>query len=137
MAETFLLEVATPDRLLVSEQVTEAQIPASNGYIGILAEHAPLLAELGTGVLSFVSGGQLKKLSVSGGYVEVQPRHVRVLADVAETAEEIDVERALAALRRAEHRLANPGPGVDIARAINALRRAQARLAAAGHPVKT
>ncbi len=136
MMETILLEVATPDRLLVSEPVREVQIPTSHGYIGVLPEHAPLLAELGIGVLSYVTGNETKRIAVSGGYVEVRPERVRVLADVAEPSGEIDVERALAALKRAEERLRHPEPGIDIARAINAMRRAQARLAAAGRPVE-
>lgn len=131
MAARFLLEVATPDRLLVREHATEAQIPAANGYIGVLPDHAPLLAALGTGMLSFSVDGRRASLVVSGGFVEVEPDHVRVLAEVAERPEEIDVERAREALRRAEERLLKVPPGTDIARALNAMRRAQARLAAA------
>lgn len=131
MPETFLLEVATPERLLVREQVREAQIPAARGYIGVLPEHAPLLAELGTGTLSYAVGDRRSSIVVSGGFVEVQPDHVRVLAETAERPEEIDTERAREALRQAEKELLMAPPGSDIARALNKLRKAQERLAAA------
>jgi len=84
MAETFLLEVATPEKLLVREQASEAQIPAANGYVGILPGHAALLAELGAGELSYAAGGRRHSLTVSGGWLEVASDHVRVLADGAE-----------------------------------------------------
>lgn len=87
MADTFQLEVATPDRLLVREGVTEAQIPAQNGYLGILPGHAPLLAALGAGELSYRAGGHQRTLSIQGGWVEVSGGHVRVLADTAVKAD--------------------------------------------------
>jgi F-type H+-transporting ATPase subunit epsilon len=132
---TFLLEIATPDRLLLHEQVTEAQIPAAEGYLGILPGHAPLLGELGTGelTLTYVADGRRRSMAISGGWVEVQPDHVRVLATRAEKADEIDATRAQAALKRAQDRLANPSPEIDVARALNALKRAQARLQCASH----
>jgi len=86
MADTFILEVATPERLLLREQVGEAQIPAANGYVGILPGHAALLAELGAGTLSYSTGGHRRCLSVEGGWLEVADDHVRVLADRAEEA---------------------------------------------------
>ena len=86
MAETFLLEVATPERLLVHEQVAEAQIPAANGYVGILPGHAALLAELGAGTLSYTTSGHRRSLTVEGGWLEVASDHARVLADRAEAA---------------------------------------------------
>jgi len=86
MADTFELEIATPERLVLREQVTEAQVPLENGYIGVLPEHAPLLSELGANTLSYTpqSGGSRQSLTVSGGWVEVYQNHVRVLADKAE-----------------------------------------------------
>jgi F-type H+-transporting ATPase subunit epsilon len=131
MAGDFEIEVATPERLLIRERVTEAQIPAANGMIGILPEHAPLLSELGVGEMSFQLGGERRSLVISGGWVEVRNNHVRVLADKAELASEIDVARAQSALKRAQERLASPTAELDVGRAINAMRRAQARLAAA------
>ncbi|MCC6862538.1 MAG: F0F1 ATP synthase subunit epsilon [Bryobacterales bacterium] len=133
MADTFELEIATPERLLIREQVNEAQIPARNGYLGVLPEHSPLIAELGTGELSYTVGPHRRFLSVDGGFVEVLPDRVRVLADRAEKADEIDMERARAALERARDRLSNPNTAIDVARALNALKRAQARVTAAGH----
>ena len=134
MADTFLLQIATPERLLIHERVTEAQIPAANGYLGILPEHSPLLAELGIGELSYVVGsGRRQTIAVEGGWVEVLPDHVRVLATSAEKASEIDLQRAEEALRRASERLAHPEENLDLARALNAMKRAQARLDAAKH----
>ncbi len=133
MAATFQLEIATPERLLMKEDVTEAQIPAANGYIGVLPEHAPLLAELGIGDLTFKEQGSTKHMAVSGGWVEVLPDHVRVLANSAEVSTEIDVTRAQNALRRAEERVSKSDPTIDIARALNAMKRAQARLAVAAY----
>jgi F-type H+-transporting ATPase subunit epsilon len=83
MAETFLLEVATPESLLVRDQVSEAQIPARNGYVGILPGHAALLAELGEGELSYTAEGRRRSLTVQGGWLEVAGDHVRVLANGA------------------------------------------------------
>jgi len=128
MAETFELEVVTPDRLLVREQVSEAQIPLANGYIGVLPKHAPLLGELGTGDLTYVAGGRRRHMVVSGGWTEVLDEHVRVLADSAENADDIDVARAEEARLRALDRLSHPLADMDTARALNALKRAQARV---------
>lgn len=129
---TFELEVATPDRLLLKEQVTEAQIPALQGEIGVLPEHAPLLSALGSGPLVYkASGGASRSMAVSGGVVEVLPGHVRVLAEHAEFGDEIDVKRAEEAFHRAEERLGKADINIDVARALNAAKRAQARLAAA------
>jgi F-type H+-transporting ATPase subunit epsilon len=88
MADTFLLEVATPESLLLQENVTEAQIPAKNGYVGILPGHAALLSELGEGALTYVCEGRRRSLHVSGGLLEVSNDHVRVLAETASKAEE-------------------------------------------------
>lgn len=84
MADTFLLEVATPERLFVREKVSEAQIPAAGGYVGILPGHAALVSALGAGVLSYVCDGRLRSLRVEGGWLEVFNDHARVLADSAE-----------------------------------------------------
>ena len=133
MADTFELELATPERLLMREQVSEAQIPGSNGYLGILPGHAPLLSELAPGYISYTSGGRKFFLAIRGGFVEVLPDKVRVLADAAERAEEIDVQRAEAALKRAQERLTEPHVEIDVARALSAMHRAEARLEAARH----
>ena len=138
MADTFQLEVATPERLLIQEQVTEAQIPAASGMIGVLPDHAPLLGELGTGELSYNGREGRRTVVVSGGWVQVLNNEVRVMADSAEHASEIDVSRAEAALKRAQEMLAlPPTAGTDVAHALNALKRAEARLTAAGAPARS
>ena len=133
MGDTFELEVTTPERLLIRENVSEAQIPAKNGYIGVLPGHAPLLSELGTGFMYYVAGGRRRYFALHGGFVEVLPDRVRVLANIGERAEEIDVERARKARERAEGELINPALGVDPAVALAAIQRAEARLEAAAH----
>jgi F-type H+-transporting ATPase subunit epsilon len=136
MADTFNFEVATPERLVIREAATEAQIPAKNGYIGVLPGHAPLLSQLGTGYASFVAGGHKSFFAVTGGFVEVLPDKVRVLAETVEKAEEIDVQRAQAALQRAQEQLSSPHVEVDPALALSAMFRAQARLEAAAQARK-
>ena len=128
MAETFRLEIASPERMLVNEAVTDATIPGEQGMLGILPGHAPLLSELGRGELTYtLLNGQRHFMAVQGGYLEISGNHVRVAAHNAEYANEIDVARAETALKR----VANPLPGMDVARALNAMKRAQARLNAA------
>jgi F-type H+-transporting ATPase subunit epsilon len=130
MADTFLLEVVTPDRRLVYEPVLEAQIPGAEGYLGVLPGHAPLLGQLGIGELQYkMKDGEIHRALIAGGFVEVMPTTVRVLADVCENPDEIDEARAAAALKRAAERLSKIDGTVDASRAINAMRRAQERLA--------
>ena len=127
MPDTIELEVATPERLLVREQATEVQVPAKNGYMGVLPGHAALLSQLGIGVLDYVADGHRRFLAVAGGFLEVLPGHVRVLADVAERAEDIDAARARVALARAQELIGGYDPDVALA----AMGRAQSRIAAA------
>src|SRR5271169_461006 len=94
MADTFKLEVVTPARQVVHEAVSEAQIPVFGGYIGVLPGHTPLLAEMGSGELSYRVGNHTFTCTAMGGFVEVLADRVIVLADRAERAEEIDVARA-------------------------------------------
>ena len=132
MPEPLQLEVVTPERLLVREDVESVEAPGEAGYLGILPGHAAFVGLLGTGVLDYAAGGGRRYLAVSGGFIEVLPGHVRVLADVAERAEDINVERAKAALKRAQEDLAKAGTsGEDPALATTALDRANARIAAA------
>ncbi len=132
MAETFEIEIATPERSLVREQALRAQIPGKQGYLGILPDHAALIGELGIGVLTFASAGGGKfALAVHGGYVEVLDNHVRVLADVAESGSEVDVARAERALKTKEPEMINVSEGADPASALAAVMRAQARIEAA------
>ena len=114
------LQLVSPERMLVDEQVDEVQVPGLDGYMGILPGHAPLLSELmAGGVLSYRAGGGQKVLAVYGGFVEVQPDRVRMLADFAERKEEINVEQA-----REEVRKADPA-------SVDETMRAQAKLDAA------
>jgi F-type H+-transporting ATPase subunit epsilon len=134
MAETIELEVVTPERQLVKEPVTEAQIPAKSGYIGVLPGHAPLLSLLGSGVLSYTTqSGSHKAMAIHRGFVEVLPDHIRVLADLAEFAGEIDLEKARAALKTASDRLAinDQAAATDPAVALAESELAQARISAA------
>jgi F-type H+-transporting ATPase subunit epsilon len=97
-----LLQLVSPERVLVEEQVDEVQIPALDGYMGVLPGHAALLSELMPGgVLTYRSAAGEKVLAVYGGFVEVQPERVRILVDAAERKEEINLEAARAQLSKA------------------------------------
>jgi F-type H+-transporting ATPase subunit epsilon len=84
MADTFQINIATPEKLILETRAESAQIPGKDGYMGILRGHAALLSELGAGTLSVTSGGQTRSFTIAGGYVEVRDNHVRVLADRVE-----------------------------------------------------
>jgi F-type H+-transporting ATPase subunit epsilon len=122
------LEIVTPDRLIVREQVDEVQVPGSEGYLGILPGHTPLLAMLKVGELWYRIGQERHYVSVAGGFVEVLPEQVTVLAQIAERAQDIDVARAEAAKKRAEERLARPQADIDFERARVALMKSLVRL---------
>src|SRR5688500_16418331 len=110
------LEIVTPDRALVAEQVDEVQLPGSEGYFGVLPGHTPLLATLQVGELWYRIGQERFYLAVAFGFVEVLPDRVTVLAQLAEKAQEIDVSRAEAAKKRAEERVARPQTDMDLER---------------------
>jgi F-type H+-transporting ATPase subunit epsilon len=122
------LTIVTPERSLVSEQVDEIQIPGAGGYLGVLPGHAPLFTELKVGELSYRKGNNWTSLAVAWGFAEVLPDQVRVLAETAERATEIDVDRAMKAKERAEQRLTKGGDDVDYDRARIALQRALIRI---------
>ncbi len=123
------LDIVTPDRLAAHEAVTGVTLPGKNGYLGILPGHAPLLTELVPGALEYTTSGAQHAMVVDWGFAEVLPDRVIVLAQTAERAEDIDVERAEKAKERAEERLKRfTDPEVDMERAQEALRRAIARL---------
>jgi F-type H+-transporting ATPase subunit epsilon len=122
------LQIVTPDRMIVREQVDEVEIPGAEGYFGVLPGHTPLLAQLGVGELWFRKGQERTYLSISGGFAEVLPDRVTLLATLAERAEEIDVNRAQAAKQRAEQRLVQPAGDIDYERARVALEKSLARL---------
>jgi F-type H+-transporting ATPase subunit epsilon len=128
MADTLLLEIVTPERLVEKDVVEEIQIPGKNGYLGILPGHAPLITELGVGEITYKADGMDYHVAVAWGFAEVLPDRVTVLAESAERAEDIDVERARKAKQRAEERLSSASGEVDYQRALAALERANARL---------
>lgn len=128
---TFLLEVATPEKLVVRNDATEAQIPGSEGMLGIMPGHAPLISEIEAGELSYTMEGKRHVLAIAKGWVEVTGNKVRVLVDSCEAPDQIDLSRAETALKRANERLLSPKQDLDLARALNAAKRAQARLAIA------
>ena len=129
MAGTFPLDIVTPERTVLSESAVSLQSPAVDGSLGILAGHAPLLAELGVGdCLVRTAGGGERHLAIAGGFVEVSRERVTVLADTAEFEDEIDVNRAEAALARAHELFNNLDASSDRDQANLALRRAQNRL---------
>jgi F-type H+-transporting ATPase subunit epsilon len=84
MADTFEIEIATPEKLVLQQRAESAQIPGKDGYMGILPGHAALLSELGEGTLSITAGGKTQDFKITGGYVEVRDDRVRVLADQVE-----------------------------------------------------
>ena len=132
MPETIQLEIVTPERLVVQDAVTEVQIPGKNGYLGILPGHAPLITELSVGELSYRINGLSHYLAMAWGFAEVLPTRVTILAETAERAEDIDVERARRAKEKAEQMLHSNDPNTDFARALEALKHAEVRLDVAG-----
>ncbi len=128
------LELATPSRMLVSVDVDEVVAPGVEGYFGVLPGHAALLTTLGNGAVTYRTGRDEKRLAVMGGFAEVQPERVIILAEVAEVPAEIDRARAERARQRAEARLAGRHPEgrgdgeIDFNRALAALERALARI---------
>ena len=128
MAESFELEIVTPEKLVVKEAVEEAQIPGLDGYLGILPGHAPLITELGVGIITYRAGGTTKTLSVAWGFAEVLQDKVTILAETVERPDEIDVARAQQAKERAEQLLKSNDPELDYERAQDDLRRAETRL---------
>lgn len=119
------LEIVTPERLAYSEEVDEVVVPGADGELGILPHHAPLLATLGAGELRIRRGGESEVFAVTGGFVQVRPDKVVVLAETADLASEIDLERARAARQEAERALAEgPREPADLAAAQAALQQA-------------
>ena len=135
MAATFSLDIVTPERTVLAETVSAVQLPSVDGSLGILANHAPLLAELGVGecVVKLPNGAE-EQLVVSGGFVEVNGKKVTVLADTAEFSHEIDTNRAEEAINRARALLAGANALSDSEReeANITMRRAQAQIRIAG-----
>lgn len=122
------LELVTPDRSVVRESVDEMQIPGTEGYLGVLPGHTPLLTSLQVGELWFRQGGETSYVSVAFGFAEVLPDRVTILAQIAERAEDIDIERAQEAERRARDRLAKSATDIDFERARISLMKSLIRL---------
>ncbi len=132
MANKIMLEIVTPSKLVVSEEVDLSTLPGEEGVFGVMANHAPLLSSLKTGELHYTVDNQTTYMAISGGFCEVSNNRLTVLAEAAEKAEEIDTERARKAKERAERRLQQK-ENVDIARAEAALMRAVTRLKVVEH----
>ena len=122
------LQVVSAERSLVNELVDEVEIPAADGYFGVLPGHTPLLALLGAGELWYRQGQDKTYLLIGFGFAEVQPDRVSILAGVAERPEDIDVTRAQGALKRAEQRLVAPSVDIDAERARIALLKSLIRI---------
>lgn len=128
MADTFQLEIVTPEKKVVDTAAQEVQIPGKNGYLGILPGHAPLITELAVGEIKIREAAGEQRLAVAWGFAEVLPDKVTILAESAERPSEINVERARKAKERAEQRLTSGDTAVDVDRALDALHRAETRL---------
>ena len=130
------LDIVTAEQVIYSDEVDVIVAPGIEGQLGILPHHAPLMTMLQPGGLLIRKGDEELSLCISGGFLEVRPDRVIILADAAERADEIDVSRAEEAKRRAEERLRQPTPEVDVTGTDVALRRALARLQVAKRRTK-
>ena len=128
MAETFQLEIVTPEKVAVRTSAEETQIPGTNGYLGILPGHAPLITELAIGEITYRDGSTTHHLAVAWGFAEVLPDKVTILAETAERADEIDLNRAQQAKQRAEEEFKTAGTEEEFTHAENDLKRAEVRL---------
>jgi F-type H+-transporting ATPase subunit epsilon len=123
------LEVVTPEKILINQDVDAVTLPGSLGEFGVLAGHVPFLSGIVPGELRFTAGGKTERFAVASGFAEVSENKLSVLVDAAERAQDVDLERARKALERARERIARRGEeGLDFARAEAALRRAIARI---------
>ncbi|HYL84863.1 MAG TPA: F0F1 ATP synthase subunit epsilon [Candidatus Angelobacter sp.] len=141
LPEAIQLVIVTPTRQLLRVQVSEVTLPGAKGYLGILPGHAPLMTELGIGELTYKGPAASEPITVTRGFAEVLPDRVTVLAETAEMAAEIDLERAEAAKARAEKRLTSGDSNIDWDRASVSLQRALIRIQVArkyrGTPVES
>ena len=113
LPEAIELQIVTPQRHVLQETVQSVEIPGKEGYLGVLPGHAPLITELGVGILAYRKGSENHFLTVINGYAEVLPDRVIVLAEISERAEQIDVGRSRAAHDRAQAELARAGVGSE------------------------
>ena len=126
------LEIITAERVVYSDDVDVVEAPGTEGELGILPHHAPLMTALQPGELRVQQGSEETYMAIGGGFLEVMDNKVTVLADSAERSDEIDEARVREAMRRAEERLTSRQADVDLERAVAALRRSQVRLRVAG-----
>ena len=127
------LEIVTPEKKVLSEAVDAVTVPTASGEVGILQNHAPLISSLKAGVLSYSKAGTTQRMVVAGGFVEVSDNNVSVLSDIAETADEVNVETARAEREAAERELGAWKGSIEDAETERARREiAQARLQLAG-----
>ncbi|GAB4164904.1 MAG: F0F1 ATP synthase subunit epsilon [Geothermobacteraceae bacterium] len=137
MAERLTLELVTPYKRVLSAEVDEVTVPGSMGELGVLPGHTPLLTTLKIGELSYRDGGETYHVAVNWGYLEVEEDKVNVLVETAEPADQIDLERAKAALGRAEEALKKLSPEDKDYRVMEAaLERALIRIQVAGKKVR-
>jgi F-type H+-transporting ATPase subunit epsilon len=125
-----LLEIVTPERLAYSDTVDSVQLPGIEGELGVLPHHAPLVSMLGVGELRIRKGGAEESFAIAGGFLQVRPDRVVVMAETADMASEIDLERAQEARREAERALEGVAPtdAVDLAAARAQLQQALLRI---------
>ena len=123
------LQIITPDRLMCDESVKMVEMRTAEGEIGVLPGHIPVTVMMAPGVTHITKAdGSVRHIAIHDGFVEIQPDKVSIMAEIAEWPEEVDLDRAKAALSRARERITNPGPDTDIARARRAWARAVARI---------
>jgi F-type H+-transporting ATPase subunit epsilon len=131
MADTFKLEIATPTKLVLEEDVTSAEIPGSKGYLGILPDHAPLLGLLGAGVLTYTHNDKKNYLAVDSGFIEVLDNSVRVLAERADFGKTISLDAASKELADAQNAMDHPAADANYEALVEGVKQAQARIDAA------
>ena len=125
------LEIVTAERVVYSEEVSVLVAPGADGELGILPSHAPLLTTLAPGEIRVTKDGQETFMAVSGGFLEVLGNKVTILADTAEHADEIDIDRAEVAMLRAQEQVESAVSDMDLERALASMRRSTARLGVA------
>ena len=128
MADTFEIEIVTPEKLVVKDVAEEAQIPGKGGYLGILPGHAPLITELAVGEITYRLGSQTKHVSVAWGFAEVLPNKTTILAETAERPDEIDLARAERSKQRCEAELQSGKTDLDYDGLQAAIERADTRI---------
>lgn len=130
MADIFKLQVVTPDKEFYAGEATMVELTTTEGQIGVYANHIPMTAIVAPGLLRIHEGSEVKKAALHAGFIEILPEEIKILAEVVEWPEDIDVKRAEEARVRAERRIKNHGAEIDTFRAELALKRALTRLEA-------